>query len=79
MADGARERPGASKKLRRRLLTALWVGQEPPAEYVDLCMCRDVYHCTPAELARQDAVTIACHLAMIAAEARVRQEEARSK
>ncbi len=53
-------------------MTALWLGDELPAEYVDLYLCRDVYHCTPSQLAAEDAVEIQKHLAMLAAEAQVR-------
>jgi hypothetical protein len=32
-------------------LTAhLWVGEAAPMQYIRLVMCRDVYHCTPAQL-----------------------------
>jgi hypothetical protein len=39
-----------------------------PDEYVELFLCRDVYHCTPSELGEQDYVTVMNHLSCIAAE-----------
>jgi hypothetical protein len=49
------------------------VGGTPPPEYTDLVLCRDVYHCTPSELAAQDAEDVLLTLAMLEAEARYRQ------
>jgi hypothetical protein len=48
------------------------LGDELPTEYVDLFLCRDVYHCLPSQLQAEDAVEIQKHLAMLAAEAQVR-------
>ncbi len=42
-------------------------GTAPP-EYVDLVLCRDVYHCPPSELDRQDASTVLAHLVCLSAE-----------
>lgn len=41
-------------------------------EYLELVLCRDVYHCTPSELAAEDWRTIEAHLEVMAAEAQVR-------
>ena len=48
-----------------------------PDEYLELFLCRDVYHCTPGELDAQDYKTVTEHLACIAAESMVK--EAREK
>ncbi len=45
---------------------------DPPAEYVELYLCRDVYHCTPSALAEQDYQVVMAHMACIAAENMVR-------
>ena len=51
----------------------LWTGGgQPPPEYADLVLCRDVYHCLPSQLDEEDAETISLHLAMMDAEAYVR-------
>jgi len=47
----------------------LWVDAPPPPPYVDLILMRDVFHCTPAELAVQDADAILEVLACLGAEA----------
>ncbi len=44
-----------------------------PAEYVDLVLCRDVYHCTPAELDEQDWERVATHLVCLEVETKVRK------
>jgi hypothetical protein len=35
---------------------------EPPQAYVDYALCAHVYHCTPADLDQQDALTVDLHL-----------------
>lgn len=60
------------------MLRSLWLRQPPPPEYLELLLCRDVYHCTPAELATIPLRTIMTHLACLDAEAQVRQMEIRS-
>jgi hypothetical protein len=35
-------------------------------------LCRDIYHCTPGELDRQDWSRIQAHVEVLAAEAQVR-------
>jgi hypothetical protein len=41
-----------------------------PWEWVELQLCRDVYHCLPSELAEEDATTVLLHLSLLDAEAR---------
>lgn len=48
-----------------------------PPEYTELVLCRDVYHCTPAELDEQDWARVQMHIALLNAEAEGR--EARRK
>lgn len=40
----------------------------PPPDYIVLVLCRDVYHCTPSQLRRENPVEIMRHLTCIAAE-----------
>lgn len=50
----------------------LWTGHgQPPPEYLELVLCRDVYHCAPDVLRRQSLTTILRHLACAEAEAKV--------
>jgi hypothetical protein len=60
------------------VLAALWLRQPPPPEYLELLLCRDVYHCPPTELARVPLATVLAHLACLDAEAQVREAEMRS-
>lgn len=46
-------------------------------EYVELVLCRDVYHCTPLELAKQPLKKVMRHLACLEVEGKVKA--ARSK
>jgi hypothetical protein len=46
-------------------------------EYIELYLCRDVYHCTPTDLDKIPYDTIRLHLEMIAIEHEVK--EARRK
>lgn len=48
-----------------------------PIEYLELVLCRDVYHCTPAML--PDWQTISEHLALMAIEAEVNEHKAKKK
>jgi len=41
---------------------------DPPFEYLELIACRDLYHCTPLELARVPLGTVLAHLACQAGE-----------
>lgn len=43
----------------------------PPNEWLYLQLCRDVYHCTPSQLDREDWDTIATHIALLEAEGEV--------
>ena len=57
------------------LWTYLWVGESaPPQEYLDLHLCRDVYHCAPSVLFEQDNDVIQAHLVCLDVEARVRKQ-----
>lgn len=54
----------------------LWAGgpkNPPPWQYVELVLCRDVYHCTPAELDAQDFLRVREHLICLAVENEVYQ------
>ncbi len=42
-----------------------------PVDWLELRLCRDVYHCTPSELAEQDADQVNRHLRLLAVEARI--------
>ena len=48
-----------------------------PIEYLELVLCRDIYHCTPANL--PDWQTISEHLALMAIEAEVNEHKAKRK
>jgi hypothetical protein len=50
----------------------LHAGAEMPAEYLDLVLCRDVYHCTPPQLDEIDNETLEGHLVCLEVEAEVR-------
>ena len=49
----------------------LWTTGPQPWPYLELTLCRDVYHCTPTELAQQPLATIASHLVCMDVEAQV--------
>jgi len=44
-----------------------------PAEYTELLLCRDVYHCLPSELARERGADIQRHLSMMNVEYKMRR------
>jgi hypothetical protein len=46
-----------------------------PIEYVELILCRDVYHCLPSELAEEDLITVLNHLACLEGEAQYRKKQ----
>jgi len=46
---------------------------EAPWEYVELLLCRDVYHCLPSQLQDEDWVDIQNTITMINTEAEVRK------
>lgn len=48
---------------------ALWTDNPPPPEYTDMILMRDVFHCTPSALYKQDADDIAQVIAVLEAEA----------
>ena len=49
-------------------MSALWTNGPLPREYTDLILMRDVFHCTPNELAEQDADDVLTVLALLQAE-----------
>jgi hypothetical protein len=57
-------------------MSALWVEDASllPHEYTDFMLCRDVFHCTPAQLYECDADDIIAALAILEAEATVKSE-----
>jgi hypothetical protein len=55
----------------------LWTDAPAPWEYVELVLCRDVFHCLPSQLRQENAQDIFGVLAMLEIEAQVR--EARSR
>jgi hypothetical protein len=55
--------------LRRRVLDYLDDKGPAPDEYIDLLLCRDVYHCLPSQLDEEDHLVISSHLTMMDAEA----------
>lgn len=63
--------------LLKRVLAHLWTQGSAPVEYVELLLCRDVYHCPPDVLARQPARTVLRHLTCLRAEAVVQRAQAR--
>ena len=53
------------------VVTHLTLGDRPmPIEYLELILCRDVYHCTPNELDAQDMERVGAHLVCLRAEAK---------
>ena len=52
-------------------------GGEPPWEWVQLVLCRDVYHCRPSELDGEDAETVMTHLALLNTAAKVEEFKAK--
>lgn len=53
-------------------MAALWTKTTMPPEYIDLVLCRDVFHCTPSALRQEAAVDILNALACLEAENKVR-------
>jgi hypothetical protein len=53
----------------------LWARGVQPWPYMELVLCRDIYHCTPTELAQQPLTTIAAHLTCLDVEAAVRRRK----
>lgn len=53
-------------------MQVLWTKSgEAPWEYIELLLCRDIYHCLPSQLAREDYDTIQTHLALMEVEKEV--------
>lgn len=50
-----------------------------PSEYLELFLCRDVYHCTPVELAEVPYETVRDHLAVLSAESRALELKRKAK
>lgn len=56
----------------------LWTGGiDPPEEYIELYLCRDVFHCTPDQL--PDLGTILRFLTVLGAENHVKAERAKQR
>lgn len=49
----------------------LWTGAPAPPDWIELILCRDVYHCTPVELRSVPTSKILRHLTMLGVEAEV--------
>jgi len=49
-----------------------------PMQYIRLVMCRDVYHCTPAELEAVSWVTIQEDLMMLGVERSIQQRRSKT-
>lgn len=66
--------------LRDRLTAHLWVGGQPlPPEYLNLILCRDVYHCRPSELRQERLTDVLPHLTCLHVENRVHSARSGSK
>lgn len=59
------------------MIAALWTSGPPPVEYVELVLCRDVFHCTPSALRAESAEDVLAALTCLEAEAFVRERNAR--
>lgn len=58
--------------MKLRLTGFLWTGAgKPPREYSELVMCRDLYGCTPSQLAEEDPLVLMDHLALYNEEQRL--------
>ena len=57
------------------MISHLWAMGSPPIEYVELVLCRDVYHCSPVDLAKVPYTTVAKHLVCLGIEAEVRNRK----
>lgn len=57
-----------------QLARSLHLGNEaPPWRYIELVLCRDVYHCTRAMLYQMDPEEVLLDLAMISLEMEIRE------
>lgn len=53
-------------------MKSMWTHSvSPPAEYIDLQLCRDVFHCTPDQLERQDIAHMRVYKALLTTESQV--------
>jgi len=57
----------------------LWVGGDIPVEYLELILCRDVFHCRPSELKKERAVDILKALLCLQVEAEVLEAKKEEK
>lgn len=53
----------------------LWAKGPAPKELITLVLCRDVYHCLPSALAKEDPQTIWKHLIVMDGEHEVAEME----
>jgi hypothetical protein len=60
-----------------RLTAHLWTKGEPPPEYIELILCRDVYHCRPNDLDDVPLETVLDHLTCLDVEAEVQNSRAK--
>lgn len=67
----------APKSLRTKVIAALWTRTKVPLEYLELILCRDVFHCPPTVLYAQPTDAIMNALACLSAEEYVREQERR--
>jgi hypothetical protein len=55
------------------------IARPVPWDYTQLILCRDVYHCTPEELAKQDWDTVQRHLMLVNLEKEARMAHERQR
>jgi len=57
-----------------RLIAYFWTGGgQPPHEWLELYLCRDVYHCRPPDLREIPLPTILRHLTCLGVESEVNE------
>ena len=61
------------------MLKHLYAGGSAPPEYIEMILCRDIYHCTPGELAQIPLDTILAHLICLREEQEWAKDKQRSK
>ena len=54
----------------------LWANDTAPIEYLELILCRDVFHCTPSQLRAEDYRDVMAALQCLEVEARVNNKKA---
>jgi hypothetical protein len=63
----------------RKKLDMAELGIEPPPfEYLEMQLCRDVYHCLPSQLDQEDWRRISVHQEMMNIEAEVNEAKAKN-